>query len=250
MKFSMTSFAMMAIALITMFCLFGTIVNATKGNFEIVTDIRISNVQHNIYLDTNFEYHIDKITMINTGKTPIKSFVHVIHSSKADHVSYVRATNPEDKTALYHAIRFNPDATKYPQFPPQYRYYNIIFDTPIQPSAKFNFEINTGYHNTFTPFPATIKQQEQQKMNYHGYTNFFSPYHIDTTQPYVYLASSSVENYSPRRAVEKENSGKKLKFPIITTTDETAVFELGEELTVHATNNSPFYHFKSDKTLF
>lgn len=210
----------------------------------IPTTIKIKTADHKIFLDTNFEYQVTRLTITNTGAAPINSFIHVIHSGKAGNVSYVRANGPNGpQSGIYHAVHFTPDFQTYPQLPQQYRYYQIHFQKDVQPQGELTFEISTGFHNTYTPSPAQITQTEAQKMLYRGYTQFFSMYPIAQTTTTAQLSTSAIEAYSPRRGVEKADGGKRLVFPTIRNTATAEGFDIGEELIVHAQNHAPFYHF-------
>jgi oligosaccharyltransferase complex subunit alpha (ribophorin I) len=231
--------------LITLCCL--VFISATK----ISTDQTITTVRYDIYIQTNHEVQFATVTIKNIGTEPTNSFIHVISSSIADKLAYVKANEiDEDKEGLkatIRAIKFIPDQITNPTLPLEHTYFRIDYPTPLLPDQSIELVLRTGFHKTLQPFPASIPQNGKQRMLYNGYTNFFSIYPIQKYSTQAHTQSASIESFSPRRGVEK--NGKLIKFGTVEA-NSPRPFDIGDDLTVHAENHAPFYSFREAKRSF
>lgn len=207
----------------------------------------IKSVTYEINLQLNHEVQIALINVKNEAKVDSNYFIHVIHSSVADKIAFVKAYSVDQTDSSIRATRFIPDFIANPNLPRNHIYYKIPYPTPLLPNESIELFVRSGFHKTQVPFPQSIPQNGKQRMLYTGFTSFFSMYPVLEYSTTVYTQSSNIDSWTPRRNAEKRDKSIVYSKTIVTAPKP---FETGEELTIHAQNHSPFYSFSEAKRYF
>lgn len=194
----------------------------------INSSITISKADRKIDISSHLVKSVTSLTVENTGKTGVKSFLYAIDPTLQKYLSFIGASVKDDDNKLT-VSKTTVDGHGDKEF------WRINLASSLEPGKSVQVEVDSVYAHALSPFPTKIKQSEKQLVVFTGNVFFYSPYKTTTQTTNVILASSSVESYS------------KSPKPV-TQSDKTVTYGPYEarepfteaELRIHSENNNPF----------
>ncbi|XP_015514091.1 dolichyl-diphosphooligosaccharide--protein glycosyltransferase subunit 1 [Neodiprion pinetum] len=204
-----------------------------SANSETINnDLVIKNVERSIDLQSQLTKIVNKLTVENTGKNPVKSLLFAIEQKHKDGLSYIAAqTRDTSRSAL------KISETKVQNHPDKL-FYKIELKDALSPGRSLAIEVETVSSNELVPHPKEITQKEKQLVRYFGNVYFYSPYTVAKQTSVITLPSRNVENYTKFKPVVQSDS---------TITygpyEKVAPFSV-EDLILHFENNNKFLTIK------
>lgn len=191
-----------------------------------------TEVKRSIDLRTNIEEIGYEIDVENTGSEATNFYLLPVLAEKFAQLSFYRASNKQGILVTTLATASGVTGALEGA-----RYVRVHFSSPLAAGASTTFEMFLAFTHTMVPYPATITQYEDQKVQYTDNHYILSPYKTEKQATQVKLASSNVES----RSTEK---------PTKTSKD---VIEYGpykdvkpftsSKMSIHFENNFPFVTF-------
>lgn len=206
--------------------LLGLVTNCYSADV-INTELVISNVDRSIDITTQIVKTTYKITLENTGKSPVKSFLFVLEQETKKHVSFISAHTTEGKNLLKISV------TKV-QGHDDKLLWRIDLRDNLAPGKTVGVEVETFLTHNLSPYPAAITQKEKQLILYNGNSYVFSPYQINKQTTTVLLGTKNIESYSKLKPVSQSDTNI-----VYGPYNNIQPFSF-EKLSVHYENNSPF----------
>lgn len=204
------------------------IVRCNVNRDTISSSIVISKADRKLDISSHLVKLGSALTVENTGKTSIKSFLYAIDPTLQSYLSFIGASLKDDDNKLTvskTAVDGHGDI----------EFWRINLASSLEPGKSVHVDVESVYAHALAPFPTKIKQAEKQLVVFNGNVYVYSPYKITTQTTTVTLSSSSVESYSksPKPVAQSDKT--------ITYGPYEAREPFTEaELRVHAENSSPF----------
>ena len=195
---------------------------------SISSSIVISKADRKLDISSHLVKLGSALTVENTGKTSIKSFLYAIDPTLQSYLSFIGASLKDDDNKLTvskTAVDGHGDI----------EFWRINLASSLEPGKSVHVDVESVYAHALAPFPTKIKQAEKQLVVFNGNVYLYSPYKITTQTTTVTLSSSSVESYSksPKPVAQSDKT--------ITYGPYEAREPFTEaELRIHAENSSPF----------
>lgn len=207
---------------------FALIVRCNVNKDTINPSVVISKVERKIDISSHLVKSASSLTVENTGKSGIKSFLYAIEPSLQKYLSFIGASIKDDDNKLTvskTAVDGHGDK----------EFWRINLPSSLAAGKSVQVDVDSVYAHALAPFPTKIKQSEKQLVVFTGNVFLYSPYKITSQTTTVNLASSSIESYSksPKPVSQSEKT--------VTYGPYEAREPFTEaELRVHAENNNPF----------
>ncbi|KAH9129753.1 hypothetical protein AeMF1_000263 [Aphanomyces euteiches] len=143
-------------------------------------------------------------------------------------------TAKSDKNAPYTVVPNTVDSTHDVQL------YNVKLKSPVPRGVEAYLKLTAYYTRVLTPYPAAIKQTEDQLVVFHAPHLFVTPYSTTVQTTQVKLPSSTqIESHAILQPTVVE--GSLLTYgPYDTAVDAYAALESPSSLSVHFKHNGPF----------
>ena len=195
---------------------------------SISSSIVISKADRKLDISSHLVKLGSALTVENTGKTSIKSFLYAIDPTLQSYLSFIGASLKDDDNKLTvskTAVDGHGDI----------EFWRINLASSLEPGKSVHVDVESVYAHALAPFPTKIKQAEKQLVVFNGNVYLYSPYKITTQTTTVTLSSSSVESYSksPKPVAQSDKT-------ITYGPYESREPFTEAELRVHAENSSPF----------
>ncbi|XP_063236205.1 dolichyl-diphosphooligosaccharide--protein glycosyltransferase subunit 1 [Bacillus rossius redtenbacheri] len=191
-------------------------------------DLVNKNVHRSIDISSQLVRISHKITLENTGKSGVKSFMFTTEQQFAKKLCFISAqTGDSGKTSL----KVVPTTVGGRGNEP---FWRIDLADTLQPGKSVVVDVDTVSSKLLTPLPAAISQKEKQLVIYEGSHYFYSPYFTAKQSALVALPSRNVESYSKLKPTSQSDAsityGPYEKVPAFTV----------DRMSIHYENNSPF----------
>jgi len=211
----------------TWLCLLGLAISARAGYDSINPDLVVKSVDRSIDLTTQLVKMGYKLTLENTGKGAVKSFLFSVDPNIKSKIAYVGATvGTSEKTYLRVAETKVQSALTTP-------FWRIDLKSALSAGASTTLAVEVVLGGALEMYPAAITQKEKQLARYIGNLYCYLAYPATTQTTVVTLASSNLESYTKTKPVSlNDNTITYGPYKNI------AAFSSGE-LMVHGENNSP-----------
>ena len=195
---------------------------------SISSSIVISKADRKLDISSHLVKLGSALTVENTGKTSIKSFLYAIDPTLQSYLSFIGASLKDDDNKLT-VSKTAVDGHGNIEF------WRINLASSLEPGKSVHVDVESVYAHALAPFPTKIKQAEKQLVVFNGNVYLYSPYKITTQTTTVTLSSSSVESYSksPKPVAQSDKT-------ITYGPYESREPFTEAELRVHAENSSPF----------
>lgn len=204
-----------------------------SATFESInTDLALKNVERSIDLQSQLTKIVNKISIENNGKSPVKNFLFAIEERHKDGLSYFAAHTRDTSRSL-----LKSSETKV-QGHPDKIFYKIELKDALSSGRTVSIEIETVSTHELVPHPKEITQKEKQLVRYFGNVYLFSPYPVTKQTTVITLPSRNVENYTKLKPVAQSDS-------TITYGPYEKVAQFStEDLVLHFENNNKFLTIK------
>ncbi|XP_047520121.1 dolichyl-diphosphooligosaccharide--protein glycosyltransferase subunit 1 [Pieris napi] len=192
----------------------------------VSSDIKIKNVDRIIDCSSQLVKTTSKITLENSGKAPIKSFLLAIENVLKDHISFLGVKDSHNKD-----LRLIETTVKGYDY---VKFYRVELKDAINAGSSSVLTAESVFTKALQPYPTAITQQEDQLVKFNGNLYFFSPYYVISQKTNVILNTKSVESFT------KVKPFSQLDGTLIFGTYSNIGPFTEKELSVHFKNNSPF----------
>lgn len=188
---------------------------------------------HNLLINKNVERVIDlssqlvkitsTITLENTGKDAVQSFLVYLEPEMCESLSYLSVRDSLKDELKLTKIKSAESII-----------YNMKLNQHINPGRTATVVVEYVLPKALQPYPSHIAQKDRQLVRYYGNHYFYSPYITKKQTTSVILNSRNVENYSKLKPVSQSDS----------TIDYGPYQDISaltmKPLFVHYENNAPF----------
>jgi len=200
---------------------------ARAGFDSINADLVVKSVDRNIDLTTQLVKINYKLSLENTGKSAVKSFLFSVDPSQKSQVAYVGATSgSSEKTYLRVAETKVQSALGTP-------FWRVDLKSALGPGASTSLALEVILGGALEMYPAAITQKEKQLVRFVGNVYCYLPYPTVTQTTTVSLASSNIESYTKTKPVSASDS-------TLTYGPYKNIQPFSEsQLVIHGENNSP-----------
>ena len=191
------------------------------------TDIVNNNVDRAIDITSQLVKTTYKVTMENTGKSPVKTFHFAMEKDLKPSISFISCHSLEGKKnlkILFTNVQGHEDKLL----------WKVELNNNLQPGKSTTVEIETVLTHNLKPYPAAITQKEKQLLLYTGNAYFYSPYKTLKQITTVMLGTKNVENYSKIKPTSLSDTNV-----VYGPYSNVEPFSI-EKMVVHYENNSPF----------
>lgn len=201
------------------------------GKVSISASLVNKDVQRKVDLTSSLVRVVSDVTLENTGSGDVASFVLAVEPFRSQTVSSVVASigsgrDGEEELAVKPAeLQGGPAGALF---------FEVILSKPLSPGKTLTVTSKCTYTHILEPFPAEIKQAEQQLVRYSGNLYFYSPYKTQTQKTVVSLASSTIESFTKTKPHTKSEST--ISYGPFEKKDEYSA----ADLKIHFENNTPF----------
>lgn len=207
--------------------LFYIALQCESANVDTVSsDIKLKNVDRTIDISSQLVRISSKLTLENTGKSPVKSFLLSIESSAKGNLAFVGAkdSNNKDLRLVETTLKGYNDA----------KFYRVELKDAVNAGSTAVITSDTVLTKTLQPYPTAITQQEDQLVKYNGNLYFYSPYPVTSQKTTVLVNTKSVESFTKVKPFTQQDG----------TIQYGPYTNIGpfknEQLSLHYKNNSPF----------
>lgn len=202
----------------------------TANQASISADLVNINVDRTVDLSSHLPKITNVITVENTGKSSVNSYIYAVDTSVADSLSYIGATiksSDDDQKLKVSKTTVANQAGKV--------FYRIDFASPLAAGKDVKVDVESYFAHTLLPYPSEIAQSEKQLVKFSTSAVFYSPYKTTKQTTTLNTVSSNIESYTKtiKPVSSQDNSITYGPFE-----DKEAFSEA--EVTVHYENNSPF----------
>lgn len=198
----------------------------SNGKGELVN----TKVARNIDIASQLVKVLIQLSLENTGKSPVSSFLYALEPDTKPNLSFFGASQVQEERKL----NLKLEEVKHQQNAAHKDFFKIHFKTPLQPGSETIVRIELVYTRALVPYPSSISQSDKQLVMYHGNHYYYSPYLTKTQTTVVTLPSSSTESFSKVKPVAHNDN-------LITygPYENVAAFSISK-MTIHCENNNPF----------
>ncbi|XP_022821535.1 dolichyl-diphosphooligosaccharide--protein glycosyltransferase subunit 1 [Spodoptera litura] len=193
---------------------------------SISSDIRLKNVDRLVDISSQLVKITSKITLENTGASPVKNFLIAIEESAKNNVAFVGAKDSNNKD-----LKLVETTVKGYEY---VRFWRVELKDAINSGATPLVTVETVFTKALLPYPTAITQQEDQLVKYIGNLYTYSPYYITSMKTSVVLNTKSVETFTKVKPFTQQDGMIQYgPYPNLKPFSE-------KELLIHYKNNAPF----------
>lgn len=193
---------------------------------SISSDVKWKNVDRTIDLSTQLLKISTKITLENSGKSPLKSFLIAVEPSSKNHLAFIGAKDGNNKD-----LRITETTVKGHE---SAKFWRVDLKDPVSAGAAVVITNEAVFTKLIQPYPTAITQQEDQLVKYTGNLYVYSPYPVTSQKTNVIVNTKSIESFSKVKPFSQQDGVIQYgPYPNIAAFSE-------KELAVHYKNNSPF----------
>ncbi|XP_071037352.1 dolichyl-diphosphooligosaccharide--protein glycosyltransferase subunit 1 [Parasteatoda tepidariorum] len=199
----------------------------SSGYGELVN----AKLDRNIDIASQLVKVLMKLTIENTGKSPVSTFLYALEPDTKPHLAFFGASQIHEEGK----VLLKTEEVSRQQSPHKDKdLIKIHFKNPLQPGKSTVVRLEKVLTHYLVPYPSSISQSDKQLIMYHGSHYYYSPYLTKTQTTVVTLPSSSVESFTKLKPLAHSDN-------LITfgSYDNIAPFSVSK-LTIHCENNSPF----------
>ncbi|XP_050295309.1 dolichyl-diphosphooligosaccharide--protein glycosyltransferase subunit 1 [Anthonomus grandis grandis] len=185
------------------------------------------NVVRTIDLNSQLVKISGTITIENTGKTPVNSYLIGFERDLVGSVSYIGVQESQKNPLKVSQVSVIGRGTSE-------QFYNVQLRQAIEPGKTSTIIFEVVLTKALNPYPTSIAQKDKQLVRYFGNHYFYSPYPTKTQKTEVLVSARSLENYSKLKPVSQSDST--ITYGPYENIDPFSI----NPLTVHYENNAPF----------
>lgn len=204
------------------------IVLFSKGQSELIN----SKLDRSIDIASQLVKTVIKLTLENTGKSPVSSFLYSLEPGAKPNLSFIGASQIHDEGKIH--LKVDLAANQQNNAYKDKDLYRIHFKTPLPAGSSTMVRIEIVFTHSLEPYPSTISQSEKQLVVYNGNHYYYSPYTTKSQTTVVTLPSSSTESFTKLKPVAYSDNlityGPYENIPPFTV----------NKMIIHCENNNPF----------
>ncbi|CAH0405619.1 unnamed protein product [Chilo suppressalis] len=196
-------------------------------NVETVSsDIKFKNVDRTIDLTSQLVKITSKITLENSGKSPVKNFLLAIEASAKDNLASINAKDSSNKDlrTVESTVKGNANI----------KFWRVDLKEPLNAGSTVVVTAETVFTKALQPYPTAITQQEDQLVKYTGNLYVYSPYPVTSQKTNVAINTKSIETFTKVKPFSQQDGS------IQYGPYSNMVPYSEKELSIHYKNNSPF----------
>ncbi|XP_075992622.1 dolichyl-diphosphooligosaccharide--protein glycosyltransferase subunit 1 [Anticarsia gemmatalis] len=198
--------------------------SATVDN--ISSDIKIKNVDRTIDISSQLVKITSKITLENTGGSPVKSFLLAAEDNAKNNIAFFGAKDSSNKD-----VRLVETSVKGYEY---VKFWRAELKEAVNAGATATFTVESVSTKALQPFPTAISQQEDQLIKYIGNLYTYSPYYVTSQKTNVIVNTKSIETFTKVKPFSQQDGSIQYgPYPNTKPFSE-------KELIIHYRNNSPF----------
>ncbi|KAK9814530.1 hypothetical protein WJX72_007425 [[Myrmecia] bisecta] len=198
----------------------------STGSAELV----LQKVDREIKLHSHLTILTDTLSVKNTGKESIADVVFCFPQRHAQQLAFAEVSTGQDDDAP--ALKVAP-ATE-TGAPANVTCSKATLPQPLKAGASVDLEVYAVFTKLQTPYPASITQQDPQRVLYHDNIYVLSPYQIAKQTTKVRLPSRKVESFT-------KHDPSNLAGTVLTYGPYTDVAPFTQAaMRLHFENNTPF----------
>ncbi|KAG1698139.1 Dolichyl-diphosphooligosaccharide--protein glycosyltransferase subunit 1 [Nymphon striatum] len=190
--------------------------------YSVNQGIVFKKVDREVDLITQLVRIKSKITLENTGKSAVKSFLYSVEPEIAEKLAWISANMNADKKQL---DMKKVDITK----------YSITLDSAVEAGKSVVVNVELTYTHHLIPFPSQITQSEKQSVLYNGNHYLYTPYLTRSQTTTIKLPANKIESYSKTKKPVSSSDSILTYGPY----EKAEPFSI-EKLKVHYENNNQF----------
>lgn len=192
----------------------------------ISNEIKIKNVDRTIDISSQLVKISAKITVENSGKSPVKQFLLAVEGVAKNNLAFIGAKDSSNKD-----LRLTETSVKgYDNV----KFWRVDLKEGVNAGSTAVISCESVFTKAILPYPTAITQAEDQLVKYNGNLHFFSPYTVASQKTSVVLNTKSVESFTKVKPFLQQD-GTIIYGPFTNTAPFTE-----KELSIHYKNNSPF----------
>ncbi|CAH1175780.1 unnamed protein product [Phaedon cochleariae] len=198
-------------------------VNAAE---RINNQLVIRNVDRSIDLASQLVKITATITLENTGKDAVRTFLLVQEPHTLGTIAYlsVKDSSKQELRVTPVKVEGHPDEL----------FHNVALRLPLESGRTTTVSLEEVRTRALEPYPSSITQKDKQLVRYFGNHYLYTPYLVTKQKTDVTLYSRSIENYTKLKPVSISDS-------TISYGPYSSIEPFTEdELSVHYENNAPF----------
>lgn len=203
------------------------LIKCESANIDsISSDIRLKNVVRTIDISSQLVKITSKITLENTGKSPVKNFLLAVEPSAKKNLAFIGAkdSNSKELRLVETTVKGYDDA----------KFWRVELKEAVNAGSTAVISSETVFTKALVPHPSAITQAEDQLVKYNGNLYYYSPYHVTSQQTALNTNTKSVESFTKVKPFSQDDG-------TITYGPTANIGPFTEkELSVHYKNNSPF----------
>ncbi|CAG9796933.1 unnamed protein product [Diatraea saccharalis] len=193
---------------------------------NISSDVKFKNVDRTIDLTSQLVKITSKITLENSGKSPVKNFLLAVEASTKNNLAFVGAKDNSNKD-----LRIAETTVKgYDNV----KFWRVELKETLNAGSTVSITTDTVFTKALQPYPTAITQQEDQLVKYTGNLYVYSPYYVTSQKTNVVINTKNVESFTKIKPFSQQDG----------TIQYGAYSNIApfteKELSVHYKNNSPF----------
>jgi oligosaccharyltransferase complex subunit alpha (ribophorin I) len=200
-----------------------------------------SIVHTDVHRIIDISSHVEEVTttvkFINQGTKEINSYLIAIPAEKIKLLSYVEGSRgsgrSEEKFITTLTNQTDIKGISGLNIPLNTAWAKVDLKEGVKAGAAASLIIVATFTRTIVPFPAEIRQEQQQLVNYADSVYFFTPYKTVKQSTTVKLASSTVESYTKKQSTQRGSEIEYGPFTDIEGFDSSPLY-------IHYQNNAPF----------
>lgn len=203
------------------------VINCASVNVDnISSDIRLKNVDRSIDISSQLVKITSKITLENTGATPVKNFLIAVEEFAKKNVAFIGAKDSNNKD-----LRLAETTVRGYDY---VKFWRVELKDPVNAGASSLITVETVLTKALQPYPTAITQQEDQLVKYNGNLYVYSPYYVTSQKTNVIMNTKSVESFTKVKPFSQQDGAIQYgAYPNAKPFSE-------KELVIHYRNNSPF----------
>lgn len=212
------------------FCVFFVVyvlIKCDSANVDnISSDIKLKNVARTIDVSSQLVKITSKITLENTGKSPVQNFLLAVEAAVKHNLAFIGAKDQHNKD-----LRLVETTVKGYDY---VKFWRVELKDPMNAGSTAVITSETVFTKALVPHPASITQAEDQLVKYNGNLYFYSPYYVTSQQTALRMNTKAVESFTKIKPFTQEDG----------TVNYGPTANVGpfteKELSAHYKNNSPF----------
>ncbi|KAM3958976.1 dolichyl-diphosphooligosaccharide--protein glycosyltransferase subunit 1-like [Aphomia sociella] len=203
------------------------IITCKTANVDVVSsDIKFRNVDRTIDISSQLVKITSKITLENSGKSPVKNFLLAVEESAHDRIAYIGAkdSNNKDLRVIESTVQGYSNV----------KFWRVELKEAVNAGSTVTVSADSVFTKALEPYPTAIGQQEDQLVKYNGNLYIYTPYPVLSQKSNIILNTKNIESFTKVKPFSQQDGA--IQYGPFSNIEPFTQ----KELNVHYKNNSPF----------